>query len=513
MTRMDDPPQTASLLRRPGCWITAMTVLPLLIGGVYFLENWWGARELARVKAELVAAGMNLEATTRGTVEPPAEDNFCATPLLLAIGKGTETGPELETIRSIVEWQTHARDAGTDFREPVSPVPTDWAALHEALRASDAELGLDEHPADPLEALSDVMERELGVVTTELMAAIDRPHAAFIPGYMDSTVTDPLAGGPVWSAGSLLRLSKAYRFRASLASAQGNGPRAVDSCRVILRLAEAAERDGPIICALVSNALTKMGLHAAWTAAADRNLDGPSYQRLADLWHTARPLDALAATLEAEMAFSLMMHTHLRSDRVLYLNMVVGGFDPTASRFAGWKTSVARFTPPGWFDANCASTLSLTHGMLRRVSDPSLPDRFILKPWMDRELAKGGGFPFHSLSAISMSSLALPIQRCGARHATCRLAEAACALEAHFTDHRSYPDSLTALVPAYLAGVPVDLDGQPVRYAPDPANGRYRLWSIGADGTDDGGVELDEAGGTPKPWIEPVGDWVWQYPK
>lgn len=75
-----------------------------------------------------------------------------------------------------------------------------------------------------------------------------------------------------------------------------------------------------------------------------------------------------------------------------------------------------------------------------------------------------------------------------------RLAETACALEAWFADRQSYPQSLAELVPPYLPRLPLDWDAQPVRYAPDPINQRYRLWSIGLDGVDDGGAEKSTDG-------------------
>ena len=47
------------------------------------------------------------------------------------------------------------------------------------------------------------------------------------------------------------------------------------------------------------------------------------------------------------------------------------------------------------------------------------------------------------------------------------------------------PASLAELVPTYLPVVPIDpWDGKPLRYAAGPP---ARVWSVGRDGTDDGG--------------------------
>lgn len=74
-----------------------------------------------------------------------------------------------------------------------------------------------------------------------------------------------------------------------------------------------------------------------------------------------------------------------------------------------------------------------------------------------------------------------------------------CALERSRLAHGEYPATLDALVPEYLARVPLDpASVEPLRYrleAPD----KFTLWSVGWNGVDDGAkVERDG------------GDWVWE---
>ncbi len=64
---------------------------------------------------------------------------------------------------------------------------------------------------------------------------------------------------------------------------------------------------------------------------------------------------------------------------------------------------------------------------------------------------------------------------------------AAIAIKRHTLRHGSPPESLSALVPAFLAEVPVDfMDGKPVRYH-RIEDGTFMLYSVGEDGKDDGG--------------------------
>jgi hypothetical protein len=65
------------------------------------------------------------------------------------------------------------------------------------------------------------------------------------------------------------------------------------------------------------------------------------------------------------------------------------------------------------------------------------------------------------------------------------------ALRCYHNDHGTLPESLDALVPAYLDRVPLDdYDGQPFRYS----RGNKRLYSVGENFRDDGGVERDVRG-------------------
>src|SRR5262249_27742509 len=67
-----------------------------------------------------------------------------------------------------------------------------------------------------------------------------------------------------------------------------------------------------------------------------------------------------------------------------------------------------------------------------------------------------------------------------------RCAAAALAAERYRLAEKRWPDSLDVLVPRYLAAVPADpFDGRPLRCRRLPDG--FVVYSIGPDGTDDGG--------------------------
>jgi len=68
-----------------------------------------------------------------------------------------------------------------------------------------------------------------------------------------------------------------------------------------------------------------------------------------------------------------------------------------------------------------------------------------------------------------------------------RIFQVSLALHMFWQEHGRYPETLSDLVPRYLPTVPKDpFDGKPLRYRRDK-NG-FRVWSIGTDLKDDGGV-------------------------
>jgi len=81
-----------------------------------------------------------------------------------------------------------------------------------------------------------------------------------------------------------------------------------------------------------------------------------------------------------------------------------------------------------------------------------------------------------------------------------------CALERYRLSHGGYPDQLTALLPAFVETLPNDLlNGQSLHYA-SQKDGRFILYSVGWNETDDDGVSApakSNMGDSDKP------DWLW----
>ncbi len=85
----------------------------------------------------------------------------------------------------------------------------------------------------------------------------------------------------------------------------------------------------------------------------------------------------------------------------------------------------------------------------------------------------------------------------------------AIALERYRLARGEYPESLDALSPQFIAQVPHDvIGGQPLHYR-RTSDGKFVLYSVGWNETDDGGVVVFKQGSAPSVDLD-KGDWVWR---
>jgi hypothetical protein len=90
-------------------------------------------------------------------------------------------------------------------------------------------------------------------------------------------------------------------------------------------------------------------------------------------------------------------------------------------------------------------------------------------------------------SEMSVGSLSRSLNRTMKAETERSMVLAAIAIKRYSLRHGSLPESLVALVPESLPAVPVDyMNGEALRFRQQPGSG-FALYSVGEDGTDDGG--------------------------
>ena len=118
----------------------------------------------------------------------------------------------------------------------------------------------------------------------------------------------------------------------------------------------------------------------------------------------------------------------------------------------------------------------------------------------------------HSMLSQSVLSLSKVFDKVLKVEAGKQLTITAIALKRYQLKHGSYPANLNLLVPEFLPAVPLDpTNGKPMRYHLS-SDETFLLYSIGADGLDDGGDPNVANPNTQLPYWQYGRDWVWPQP-
>ena len=115
--------------------------------------------------------------------------------------------------------------------------------------------------------------------------------------------------------------------------------------------------------------------------------------------------------------------------------------------------------------------------------------------------------PYEAEALMTAKLLLTSVRRFATAQTDVDMARVACALERHRLAHGQYPETLNALVPQFIESLPHDIiNGQPLHYRPTP-DGKFLLYSVGWNETDDGGKAAFTKNGN----VDPLkGDWVWE---
>jgi hypothetical protein len=117
--------------------------------------------------------------------------------------------------------------------------------------------------------------------------------------------------------------------------------------------------------------------------------------------------------------------------------------------------------------------------------------------------------PYKFLAAIAIPNYSRAEQTTAHNQMMVNEAQIACALERYHLAHGEYPETLDMLMPQFMDKIPHDLiGGQPLHYRRTDG-GKFLLYSVGWNETDDGGLDVstqNKNGGTDFT----KGDWIWK---
>ena len=466
-----------------GLFFTVLT-LATLLALLWAFENWRGERQWQALVKSYAAKGDPLDFFGTSPATVTDDQNVTISPLLKPlleydVVKGEPVWRDTNGIARLDALKLPGLGAeenkGSDGRTPLARWQTAFRATNSFPLPSTAGTPA----ADILAALS-LWKPELD----ELETATRRPYARFIRNYTQEDIGSLL---PQLSRGKAI--SRILQLRCAARLAAGDTDGALADIELNERWAHALGSDPLLINQLVVIALETIGTGMAWEGLTDHRWNESQLQRLQALFAARTPREDLLRALRGERTFGLsMMDLWIRNPEP---PKPVGGNDAPQSPFP-------RGLPRGWVRQNQITLVRLHELLAEHIgahhshhgSETNIvPQLKRERPWFYSQLT---------------TALAPALIKAGAKVdrllTISRMAEIACGLERYRLAHQAYPESLDALIPDLLKSLPLDpCTAKPFQYQRVP-DGSFRLFSLGPNGRDDGGVFVPD---------DEKSDWLW----
>ena len=400
------------------------------------------------------------------------------------------------TLTDLGQWQSYYRAASLGSRKdapstnefPIAPQPQTPAA-------------------DVLLALS-----KYDGAIEELRTASQQPYSRFPLNYACESPAAILLP----HLAKLKGCTQVLRLRALAELQAGQSSNALADVKLALYLTGASRSEPFLITHLVRLAQAQIVIQTIWEGCARHEW---TEEQLAALEPELARLDFTTdyqQALRGEMAMQDTETDRLRRHPENLQDIEgEGDFEGGQARVSLPGGPVARLIPAGWFYQNQFRADRILVNYYLPAVDAS---RGVFLPAVARrgDAAVAADTKSHSafniIERMTQSWLHKAPKKFAYGQASVNLARTALALERYRLAHAEYPEALPALVPQFLAQVPNDvIDGQPLKYR-RTADGRFVLYSVGWNETDDGGVPAFESG--PSAGVDyDHGDWVWTYPQ
>lgn len=471
-------------MNRIATWLLRLTAgfaaLLILFHGV---ENWRGQRAWEAWKRSRMALGDRF-AWPEPPPPVPDEENFAAVP---EIARTVRTdGASFRTNLQVPD----RVQAGRGWRHGEHEDLGAWAR---ALKAQDLTSAL-APAAQPLDILASASRRP----KCRLPYDLRKGELPMLLGFRN--------------AGKILRL------RALDHLAHGRASEAREDVVTLLRTAKHLESDPTLISALLNTALLQQALQPLWEGIADHRwreedlrileeeLSGPDLITAFDrAWETERMwvIGPEPQSLEA-LAESPFW---ARGEALLAMSTEQTGTD--------WRRHLLGLAVPrGWIHQNLLARDRFWVEQMKPCLDPRnhryFADRTRAASSAMESSAAKGWRPYRWLVDLSFPALLGQNLKAALAQTGLDQARTACALERYRLARGTYPESLEALVPAFLDCVPTDIPaGGSLHYRREGQG--YVIWSVGVDGKDEGGRTVDH-GANPTGIDPDRGDWVWRSP-
>jgi hypothetical protein len=370
-------------------------------------------------------------------------------------------------------------------------------------------------------------------------ATLGRIRAALAKPVMDNKLD--YAKGPKLLIPHLAQ-AKALTFwfgaECQLALHEGRTGEALSALRGQIQLPRLMGEDRLLISELVRIAIAAIARMDTWEALQAEGWSDEALARVQEDWANSSFAAGMVRGLEGEMVYGECTFDLLRksNEETIGLFYAMEEFLPTAdSERALWERTV-RDVPGGeavaefikkqvycrvwrfaWLDQAERRYLELTRRLMALAragtTNRSLADIEPAMNRLDKDLkCKSLYDRLRYPALLSPFALSSAVNKAMRAETERSLVLCAVALKRYTLRHGSAPASLAALVPEFIAAVPIDyMDGKPIRYHLN-ADGSFVFYSVGADGKDGGGDTALVPGKTNRHNLWERRDWVWPAP-
>lgn len=342
----------------------------------------------------------------------------------------------------------------------------------------------------------------------------------------------------------LKNLSQVLRLATVMALLEGKPAEALENLLASRALVDSLLHEGVLVSQLVRMSLGQVALGDVWQALEADDWTDVQLAALQTAWQEPSFLAGTVDALRMERAAYLAQHAHGRPTRselreALALvppfgrdgqdsplagsDTVMNWLGPLQHRGAAfrrfvfaelwrfaWSSQDARFYGRSVQALADAANAACTHRDVRAApANPKGVNAGIPALAVPAEFERPNAYNRLRFwfATFSLSAHERALQKALAVDGYAELARTAIALKRYRLRHGEWPTNLAALVPAFAATPPRDwVDGQPLRYRRN-ADGGFTLYSVGADGRDDGGDARPPEGGGRS--ILQGRDWVW----
>jgi len=493
------------------------------------VENWRGKRAWDKYRKEQEAKGVSFDFNSIVPPPVPDEQNFAMTPLLKPLLEFNPPG----SIQRIKDTNAHDRIPDI-FPQPYDVQTMDMPALSSWRYGVGSTIAQWQkviflstnlqHRAEMGEPADDVLYalKQFDAELDELhQSCRNRPLTRFKIEYEQEPKVEILL--PHLTA--LKRIEKVLAVRASAYLEKGEVEKAFADVNLILFVAESLKDEPVFISHLVRKTCFEYGLRVIWLGMVNHQWKP---EHLA-FWQSRM----IGYDLVKDMHYGLQGERLMGDDMIEFLRRNPHRIDDFTEMFyqlslgSGYwvdfeslssKRWLSKLIPSGWF-------------YMERVNYNKAFDRYLLAPAAkekttvdvksvmdaDGEFSRflGGRNPIKHVTGHTvmvenfMPALSLFFQKGVHAQSTVDLALVAMALERYHLKHQDYPKNLDALVPDYAASLPLDILAKaPFKYERQSKDA-FRLWSVGWNLKDDGGV-IVRNGKKPDATIKlEEGDWTW----